>query len=260
MARRILVAVLLAFALGLGSGCALLEDFNAGFELQIWQAVDVSANYRDGTGTVPGSDVDLIGEANLEDQPQIFAGQVSFQFGRTIYHIDLWQYSENGALTAAKTVDGITYPAGTSVDATFQMLRFGVQQTLLDTPLLYLGFIVGLDSMITSFNFGGDTTEPFVPIPILGGYVEVGLEQIPALKFFADAQTTFIDLIPQDAIVGTMIDIRLGARYQLSKNFFVAAGYRIFDFDIELDTATGGDDDNIAFAANGVTFFGTIRF
>ena len=90
----------------------------------------------------------------------------------------------------------------------------------------------------------------------------MGLEQLPALKFFADAQTTFIDLIPQDAIVGTMIDVRLGARYQLSKNFFIAGGYRIFDFDIDLDAdvATGGEKDNIAFAANGVTFFGTIRF
>lgn len=265
---RTATSVALIAALGLGSGCAFIEDFNFGAEAQIWQAVDISASVTENKNRNDSDKVDLIGEVGLEDAPTIFAGQVFLQFGRTIYHIDLWSHSDSGTVTFNnKTINGQTFTGLTNVDISVQMLRFGVQQTLLDHEGFYLGFLVGLDALMTSFKFKDAatgapsvTSEPFVPAPILGGYLEIGLPQIPKLKIFGDAMITFIDALNQDEIKGSLVDVRLGARYQLSPNVFLAAGYRIFDADFDLDSGSGGDNDHVEFAANGVTFYATVRF
>jgi hypothetical protein len=99
-----------------------------------------------------------------------------------------------------------------------------------------------------------------VPVPILGAYVELRFPGYERLNVFADAQTTLIDVIGQDAISGSLIDVRVGARYKISENLFVAGGYRIFNADYDLDTGASGDSDHVSFDANGITVYLTFRF
>lgn len=249
----------------LGAGCAGLEDFAIGGELQFWQTVDAKMKYRDGISSTDGDTIDLVSDVGLDDQPSIIAGGVFVRFHRTIYQLDIWHYQDDsvadfGLLPSPnnKRINGNTFAGITNVDVSIDMLRFVVQQGLVDQSGIYLHFTVGVEGFMGSYEFNGTSSnldEPFAIVPIVGGYMEIYHPELKRLRFFGDAQVTFIDLIDQDAVNGDLIDVRVGARYEIAKGLLVALGYRFFKADFDLDTGSGGDFDRVSFEANGFTLF-----
>ncbi|MEK7679870.1 MAG: hypothetical protein AAB356_06740, partial [Deltaproteobacteria bacterium] len=146
---------------------------------------NLDANARISTGSVIGTDLDLVKDLGIDDKKGFLEGRITLELGssKLRYGYVPMKWSGSKTLTQSVVFAGTTYTASTQVDSELKLdyHRLGYEYDVIDSLNNKLGMIFEVkyfdgSASLKAASLGFDKSESFrVPIPTVGIAAQVGL-------------------------------------------------------------------------------------
>jgi hypothetical protein len=211
-----------------------------GVETRLWENkldADVSVDQ----GTIPGTDIDLDADLNLDDDETSTEYRLWTRLGNWTLTGSYLTLENDGSQRLAKSVTykGITYGVNDTVTADMEV-ELGDLTVQHPLPFLHAAGIsldwlfgvkyVGFDGELQS-NLAGTRSESVeAPLPEIGAALAMDWDWF---RLFAGAKGLAVDY---SDVSGSMFDAEGGVGFKW-KSLMLTGGYRIFQIDINADKA-----------------------
>jgi len=237
--RKFLLAILVLASLLLFTSHAANAIVDV--EARYW-FTNLDANIETSSGTVAGTDLNLVSDLGIDDHESFPEGRITLEFGHTRLRYAYMPLSWSGNTTISRNLSfaGKTFPLSTQVstDVQFDYHRFSYEYDFIDKLNNRFGIIVEVKYLDGRVNlkdaaFGLDeSTRLQIPIPAVG----VGGEL--AIPFLANirAEITAMGL----GSLAYVIDGEANIGFKPLPFVNVSAGYRYLKFHFDRDSDTGG--------------------
>lgn len=261
--RRLIVlsgTVLLALTLSLTSFGATLESISPDAKVQFRS--EAWFNSVDGDITVEqagiGTTVDLEDDLGFDDETSS-GFQLNFRpWRKTIFGVGYRKLDYTGSSTLSRDIDfgGTTYTIGVDVDSEMELAVYDIdfRHALIQVGNSELCWGVGVSIVDVDVSVEGDPGGGTVKesesalLPIPGLAIGGRLQPIDLLYFRAEARGVYA------GSSGHVVDAEAAVGANLTRYFSVEAGYRIFDFGVDID------DVDASMTFDGFFFSGSAQF
>lgn len=196
---------------------------------------NLDANARISTGSVVGTDLDLVDDLGIDDKKGFLEGRITLELGssKLRYGYVPMKWSGSKTLTQSVVFAGSTYTASTQVDSELKLdyHRLGYEYDFIDALNNKLGMIFEVkyfdgNASLKASSLGFDNSESFrVPIPTVGIAAQVGLPLILSVGGEVTGMTY--------GSSAYILDAEAGINIKPMPFVLVSAGYRVFKLHVE---------------------------
>ena len=246
MNRAIHAAIFLVVAGLAVEDAAAREGKFVSAQLSYWLAgVDGTAQTE--VNGVPGTEFDLDSTFGIDEEDQIPAADVWFNFGAHSIRLSYFasSYDSDSVLSSDLIFEDELFPAGTPVASgfDFSLGRLHYNYRFIDTAVVEFGILVGADvysgdgEVASTFPSLQATTDFTAPLPVVG--VNLALDLPAGLLIYLDATGMPLDF---GSVDGSFLDLEARLTWYIFDGpFGLSAGYRGVALDLSVEDEGSGD-------------------